>query len=90
MKRTTKTNDGITAIYVRRSVSDKDKGNNSLSISAQKEECIKFVGDSDYRIYCDDGKSGKYYSYRVAKSVNPGLDLRFFCLLEITETESFK
>ena len=43
MKRTTKTNDGITAIYVRRSVSDKDKGNNSLSISAQKEECIRFV-----------------------------------------------
>ena len=44
MKRTTKTNDGITAIYVRRSVSDKDKGNNSLSISAQKEECIRFAG----------------------------------------------
>ena len=57
MKRTTKTNDGITAIYVRRSVSDKDKGNNSLSISAQKEECIRFVGECDYRIYCDDGKS---------------------------------
>ena len=53
MKRTTKTNDGITAIYVRRSVSDKDKGNNSLSISAQKEECIRFVGECDYRIYCD-------------------------------------
>ena len=59
MRKTTKTNDGITAIYVRRSVSDKDKGNNSLSISAQKEECIRFVGDSEYRIYCDDGKSGK-------------------------------
>lgn len=27
-------NNGITAIYVRRSVSDKDKGNNSLSITA--------------------------------------------------------
>ena len=53
MKRTTKTNDGITAIYVRRSVSDKDKGNNSLSIFAQKEECIRFVGECDYRIYCD-------------------------------------
>lgn len=66
MKRTTKTNDGITAIYVRRSVSDKDKGNNSLSISAQKEECIKFVGDSDYRIYCDDGKSGKDVMHRPA------------------------
>ena len=26
---------GITAIYVRRSVSDKEKGNNSLSIAAQ-------------------------------------------------------
>ena len=66
MKRTTKTNDGITAIYVRRSVSDKDKGNNSLSISAQKEECIKFVGESDYRIYCDDGKSGKDVMHRPA------------------------
>lgn len=39
MKKTTKATDGITAIYVRRSVSDKDKGNNSLSIAAQKEEC---------------------------------------------------
>ena len=66
MKRTTKTNDGITAIYVRRSVSDKDKGNNSLSISAQKEECIRFVGECDYRIYCDDGKSGKDMMHRPA------------------------
>ena len=47
---------GLTAIYVRRSVSDKDKGDNSLSISAQKEECIRFVGDSEYRIYCDKTK----------------------------------
>ena len=38
---------GITAIYVRRSVSDKDKGNNSLSIAAQKEECIRFAGDDE-------------------------------------------
>ena len=53
MKKATKTNNGIMAIYVRRSVSDKDKGNNSLSISAQKEECIRFVGECDYRIYCD-------------------------------------
>lgn len=44
----------ITAIYVRRSVSDHDKGNNSLSIDAQKTECIKFLGENaDYRIYCD-------------------------------------
>ena len=64
MKRTTKTNDGITAIYVRRSVSDKDKGNNSLSISAQREECIKFVGDCEYQVYCDDGKSGKDVQHR--------------------------
>ena len=50
----------ITAIYVRRSVSDKDKDNNSLSIDAQKTECIKYVGENEnYRIYCDDGKSGK-------------------------------
>ena len=32
----------ITAIYVRRSVSDKDKGNNSLSIDAQKADCIRY------------------------------------------------
>ena len=64
MRKSTKTNDGITAIYVRRSVSDKDKGNNSLSISAQKEECIRFVGECDYRIYCDDGKSGKDVMHR--------------------------
>ena len=57
-------NNGITAIYVRRSVSDKDKGNNSLSIAAQKEECIKFVGDNEYKIYCDDGRSGKDVAHR--------------------------
>ena len=57
----------ITAIYVRRSVSDKDKGNNSLSIDAQKEECIRYLGkDTDYRIYCDDGKSGKDIAHRPA------------------------
>ena len=66
MKRTMTTNNGITAIYVRRSVSDKDKGNNSLSIAAQKEECVKFVGSDDYRIYCDDGKSGKDVQHRPA------------------------
>lgn len=57
---------GLTAIYVRRSVSDKDKGNNSLSIAAQKEECIRFVGNEEYRIYCDDGKSGKDVLHRPA------------------------
>ena len=40
MRKSTKTNDGITAIYVRRSVSDKDKGNNSLSISAQRRRSV--------------------------------------------------
>lgn len=64
MRKTTKTNDGITAIYVRRSVSDKDKGNNSLSISAQKEECIRFVGECDYRIYCDEGISATNTRHR--------------------------
>ena len=64
MKKTSKTTNGITAIYVRRSVSDKDKGNNSLSIAAQKEECVRFVGDCEYRIYCDDGKSGKDIAHR--------------------------
>ncbi len=66
MKRAMTANNGITAIYVRRSVSDKDKGNNSLSIAAQKEECVKFVGSDDYRIYCDDGKSGKDVQHRPA------------------------
>ena len=56
-----------TAIYVRRSVSDADKGNNSLSIAAQREECIRFLGEgADFRIYCDDGKSGKDIEHRPA------------------------
>ena len=66
MKNTTTNKNGITAIYVRRSVSDKDKGNNSLSISAQREECIRFVGDCEYQVYCDDGKSGKDVQHRPA------------------------
>ena len=45
------------AIYVRRSVSDKEKGNNSLSIPAQIADCIKFVGeDAFYKVYKEDGK----------------------------------
>ena len=61
-----KTNEnGITAIYVRRSVADKD--NNSLSIEAQKEDCIRYVGeDCVYRIYCDNGFSGKDTEHRPA------------------------
>ena len=66
MKKVPTNNNGITAIYVRRSVSDKDKGNNSLSISAQREECIRFVGDCEYQVYCDDGKSGKDVQHRPA------------------------
>ncbi|MBR1443943.1 MAG: recombinase family protein [Firmicutes bacterium] len=55
----------ITAIYVRRSVSDKFKDNNSLSIEAQKEDCVRYVGEkTNYRIYCDDGKSGKDTAHR--------------------------
>lgn len=50
----------FTAIYVRRSVSDADKGNNSLPIEAQKEECIRFLGgDANYKMYCDDGKAAR-------------------------------
>lgn len=57
----------FTAIYVRRSVSDADKGNSSLSIEAQKEECIRFLGgDANYKMYCDDGKSGKDIEHRPA------------------------
>ena len=41
----------ITAIYVRRSVSDKDKDNNSLSIDSQKADCIKSLNNDEvYRI----------------------------------------
>jgi len=59
--------DKITAIYVRRSVSDKDKDNNSLSIDSQKADCIKSLKKGEkYRIYCDDGKSGKDIAHRPA------------------------
>ena len=53
---------GIDAIYVRRSVSDRD--NKSLSIESQKEECIRYVGNREYRIYCDNGFSGKDTEHR--------------------------
>lgn len=55
----------FTAIYVRRSVSDADKGNNSLSIEAQKEECIRFLGgDANYKMYCaDESQVGHCSSY---------------------------
>ncbi len=57
----------FTAIYVRRSVSDKDKDNNSLSIDAQKAECVAYIGENEnYHIYCDDGKSGKDIAHRPA------------------------
>jgi len=57
----------ITAIYVRRSVSDKDKANNSLSIDSQKAECVKSLKEGEeYRIYCDDGKSAKDMKHRPA------------------------
>lgn len=57
----------ITAIYVRRSVSDKDKGNNSLSIDSQIADCKKSLSEEEeYRVYCDDGKSGKDIEHRPA------------------------
>ena len=57
----------VTAIYVRRSVSDKDKDNNSLSIDSQKADCIKSLAKGEsYRVYCDDGKSGKDIEHRPA------------------------
>ncbi len=57
----------VTAIYVRRSVSDKDKENNSLSIDSQIADCIKSLKEGEeYRIYCDDGKSGKDVKHRPA------------------------
>lgn len=52
----------FTAIYVRRSVGDKD--NKSLSISAQKADCIRFIGeDAVYKIY-EEEKSGKDIKHR--------------------------
>ena len=57
----------ITAIYVRRSVSDKDKDNNSLSIESQIAECVKSLKKGEeYRVYCDDGKSAKDIEHRPA------------------------
>ena len=58
-------NNGVTAIYVRRSVADRD--NNSLSIESQKEDCIRYIGaDTIYRLYCDNGYSGKDVDHRPA------------------------
>lgn len=56
MKKKVTNNGGVTAIYVRRSVADRD--NNSLSIESQKEDCIRYVGEECvYRLYCDNGFS---------------------------------
>lgn len=61
----------FTAIYVRRSVSDKEKGNNSLSIAAQREECIRYVGEeANFKVYCDDGNSGKDVRHRPVFILN--------------------
>lgn len=55
------------AIYVRRSVSDRDKDNNSLSIDSQKADCIKSLKKGEkYKVYCDDGRSGKDIEHRPA------------------------
>ena len=57
----------IIALYVRRSVSDKDKGNNSLSVDSQIADCIKSLKEGEeYRLYCDDGKSAKDTKHRPA------------------------
>ena len=45
---------------MRRSVSDKGKGNNSLSIASQIADCKKSLKEGkDFKLYCDDGKSAK-------------------------------
>ncbi len=65
MKKKIVNNNGVTAIYVRRSVADRD--NNSLSIESQKEDCIRYIGeDCVYRLYCDNGFSGKDTEHRPA------------------------
>lgn len=57
----------LTAIYVRRSVSDKDKDNNSLSIDSQIADCKKSLSKGEqFSVYCDDGKSGKDIEHRPA------------------------
>jgi len=64
--KTTQTTTGkYTGIYVRRSVSDKNKDNNSLSIDSQKAECINSLKEGEqYKLYCDDGKSAKDIEHR--------------------------
>lgn len=58
-------NNGITAVYARRSVADRD--NNSLSIESQKEDCINYIGENtNYKVYCDNGFSGKDTEHRPA------------------------
>ena len=52
-----KNSNGVRAIYVCRSIADRD--NNSLSIESQKEDCV-------YRIYCDSGFSGEDTEHRPA------------------------
>ena len=65
MRKKITNNSGVTAIYVRRSVADRD--NNSLSIESQKEDCISYVGENQaYRLYCDNGFSGKDTEHRPA------------------------
>ena len=65
MKKKIVNNNGVTAIYVRRSVADRN--NNSLSIESQKEDCIRYIGeDCVYRLYCDNGFSGKDTEHRPA------------------------
>ncbi len=61
-------NEKYTAIYVRRSVGDKD--NKSLSIPAQKAECVRFLGEGAvYKIY-EEEKSAKDIMHRpVFKSM---------------------
>ncbi|MDR2570489.1 MAG: recombinase family protein [Oscillospiraceae bacterium] len=57
----------LTAIYARRSVSDKDKDNNSLSIDSQIADCVNsLTKGEEHRIYCDDGKSAKDIANRPA------------------------
>lgn len=55
-------------IYIRRSVDAGKKGNNSISLEVQQKDCISYAQSSfpnqEYRIYCDNGKSGKDIAHR--------------------------
>ena len=77
MKKKVTNNGGVTAIYVRRSVADRD--NNSLSIEAQKEELKKaqhFIFMEYHAI--EDAESWHAIQEILAERVRAGVEVRLF------------